>query len=100
MATTNVSAVGRPGAERSAYRGNDKLLLGIVLSVVTFWLFAQTTLNVNPSMRKDLAIEANWMNIIDNGDIAQVHYSRLDFDDRNMSIGAAYWVARTDRFVA
>jgi hypothetical protein len=24
-------------------RGSDKLLLGIVLAVVTFWLFAQTT---------------------------------------------------------
>ncbi len=57
-----------------AYKGNDKLLLGIVLGVIAVWLFAQTTLNVNPSMRKDLAIEANWMNIIDNGDIAQVHY--------------------------
>jgi MFS transporter, DHA2 family, multidrug resistance protein len=26
----------------SQYHGNDKLLLGIVLAVVTFWLFAQT----------------------------------------------------------
>ena len=26
--------------ETSEFRGNDKLLLGIVLAVVTFWLFA------------------------------------------------------------
>ncbi len=63
MAATDSVAVPRAGAERGAYRGNDKLLLGIVLGVITFWLFAQTTLNVNPSMRKDLGIDANWMNI-------------------------------------
>jgi DHA2 family multidrug resistance protein-like MFS transporter len=28
------------------YRGTDKLIFGIVLAVITFWLFAQTTLNV------------------------------------------------------
>ena len=31
-----------------AYRGTDKLIFGIVLAVITFWLFAQTTLNVAP----------------------------------------------------
>lgn len=41
------------------YVGNDRLLLGIVLAVVTFWLFAQTTLNVAPDMRADLGISAN-----------------------------------------
>ena len=45
------------------YVGNDRLLLGIVLAVVTFWLFAQTTLNVAPDMRADLGISANWTNI-------------------------------------
>ena len=40
----------------SQYHGNDKLLLGIVLAVVTFWLFAQTMLNVAPAMRNDLQI--------------------------------------------
>jgi hypothetical protein len=28
------------------YEGTNRLILGIVLAVVTFWLFAQTTLNV------------------------------------------------------
>src|SRR5512142_126189 len=36
--------------------GGRSLLVGIVLAVVTFWLFAQTTLNVAPAMRDDLGI--------------------------------------------
>jgi DHA2 family multidrug resistance protein-like MFS transporter len=40
----------------SQYHGDDKLILGIVLAVITFWLFAQTTLNVAPAMRNDLRI--------------------------------------------
>ena len=32
------------------YRGNDRLLFGIILGVVAFWLFAQTTLNIAPDM--------------------------------------------------
>jgi MFS transporter, DHA2 family, multidrug resistance protein len=51
-----------PGAT-SQYHGNDKLILGIVLAVVTFWLFAQTTLNVAPAMRADLRIEESVSNI-------------------------------------
>jgi Sugar phosphate permease len=45
------------------YRGTDKLILGIVLAVVTFWLFAQTTLNVAPTMRDDLRISESLTNI-------------------------------------
>lgn len=45
------------------YQGNDKLLLGIVLGVITFWLFAQTTLNIAPAMREDLGIDVNSSNI-------------------------------------
>jgi len=40
----------------NAYHGNDKLIFGIVLAVLNFWLFAQTTLNVAPAMREDLGI--------------------------------------------
>ena len=43
-------------AEAQSYRGNDRLVLGIVLAVITFWLFAQTTLNVAPVIRDDLRI--------------------------------------------
>lgn len=46
-----------------AYQGNDKLLYGIILGVVAFWLFAQTTLNVAPDMQRDLGLGANTMNI-------------------------------------
>ncbi len=37
--------------------------------------------------------------IIGNGDTAQVHHPKFDFDDRNLSIGAAYWVALTEQFL-
>jgi len=45
------------------YRGDNKLILGIVLAVITFWLFAQTTLNVAPAMRGDLRIGTSVSNI-------------------------------------
>ncbi len=38
--------------------------------------------------------------IIGNGDTPQVHHPKFDFDDRNLGIGAAYWVALTVRFLA
>lgn len=38
--------------------------------------------------------------IIGNGDTAQVHHPKFDFNDRNLSIGAAYWVALAERFLA
>jgi DHA2 family multidrug resistance protein-like MFS transporter len=41
------------------YHGDNTLILGIVLAVITFWLFAQTTLNVAPAMRRDLQIAGN-----------------------------------------
>ena len=44
-------------------RGDNRLILGIVLAVVTFWLFAQTTLNVAPAMREDLRIAESVNNI-------------------------------------
>lgn len=57
MTSTTAAAV--PGA----YRGTDKLIFGIVLAVVTFWLFAQTTLNVAPTMRDELQISESLINI-------------------------------------
>ena len=45
------------------FKGNDRLLFGIILGVIAFWLFAQTTLNVAPDMQKDLGLEPNLMNI-------------------------------------
>src|SRR5690606_18043040 len=45
------------------YQGNDKLLFGIILGVLAFWLFAQTTLNINVVMSEDLNMETSVMNI-------------------------------------
>lgn len=45
------------------FKGNDKLLYGIILGVLAFWLFAQTTLNINVDMAKDLGVDASMMNI-------------------------------------
>ena len=60
---SNTAAIEGISSAPGSYRGDDKLLLGIVLSVITFWLFAQTTLNVAPAMRDDLGIDENWSNI-------------------------------------
>ena len=45
------------------FKGNDKLLFGIILGVLAFWLFAQTTLNINVDMAKDLNMDVSVMNI-------------------------------------
>lgn len=45
------------------FQGNDKLLFGIIMGVLAFWLFAQTTLNISPEMAQDLGIEQSLMNI-------------------------------------
>ncbi len=37
--------------------------------------------------------------IIGNGDTAMVHHPMYEFDDRNLSIGAAYWVAVTEHYL-
>src|SRR6185503_9961320 len=47
----------------SEYRGDDKLLFGIIFGVLAFWLFAQTTLNIAPTMAADLHVATNVMNI-------------------------------------
>jgi len=45
------------------YRGTNRLIVGIVLAVITFWLFAQTTLNIAPAMRADLKISESVNNV-------------------------------------
>ena len=47
----------------SGYRGDDRLLFGIILGVLAFWLFAQTTLNIAPTMAADSNVETSVMNI-------------------------------------
>jgi MFS transporter, DHA2 family, multidrug resistance protein len=46
-----------------SYHGTSRLIVGIVLAVITFWLFAQTTLNVAPAMRADLRISESLNNV-------------------------------------
>jgi DHA2 family multidrug resistance protein-like MFS transporter len=58
MATESLRANG--GAR---FVGNDRVLFGIILGVLAFWLFAQTTLNISPVMADDLGIETSVMNI-------------------------------------
>ena len=48
---------------KTEFRGNDRLLFGIIFGVLAFWLFAQTTLNISPVMASDLGIETSVMNI-------------------------------------
>ncbi|MRS13350.1 MFS transporter [Enterobacteriaceae bacterium RIT691] len=45
-----------PLTDTRAFVGNDRLLVGIVLSVLTFWLFAQSVINVVPAMKSTLDI--------------------------------------------
>lgn len=49
--------------EPASYRGDDTLLFGIILGVLAFWLFAQTTLNIAPAMAADLQVSTGVMNI-------------------------------------
>src|SRR5690349_24622360 len=57
MASTNATTTS------DTHRGANRLIVGIVLAVVTFWLFAQTTLNVAPTMREELRISESLNNI-------------------------------------
>ena len=50
-------------ATADTHPGANKLILGIVLAVITFWLFAQTMLNVAPTMREELRISESLNNI-------------------------------------
>ena len=44
--------------------GSDRLLVGIVLSVLTFWLFAQSVINVVPAMKSSLDISLELVMIL------------------------------------
>lgn len=52
------SGTAPPPVETPAFRGNDKLLLGIVLAVLTFWLFAGTVGTVAPEILSSINSEA------------------------------------------
>ena len=52
-----------PSSTTVPFHGNNKLLFGIVMGVIAFWLFAQTTLNISTEMQRDLGMNSNTMNI-------------------------------------
>ena len=52
-----------PSTASGSYQGGNRLIIGVVLAVITFWLFAQTTLNISAVMRADLGISENLNNI-------------------------------------
>lgn len=57
------SAVPLSSATTTRWQPDDKWLLGIVLAVTNFWLFAQTLLNVIPGIREDLGMTVTVANL-------------------------------------
>lgn len=47
----------------NTYKGTNKMIIGIVFGVVTFWLFAQSMVNVVPAVQEDLDISLGTINI-------------------------------------
>ncbi|MDU0467517.1 MFS transporter [Staphylococcus simulans] len=45
------------------FKGDNRLLLGIILGVITFWLFAQSVLNVVPTLQESFSSNAGTINI-------------------------------------
>ena len=52
-----------PASAATAWKPTDRWLAGIVLSVITFWLFAQTLLNVIPGIQGELGIAPTIANL-------------------------------------
>ncbi|WP_392553449.1 MFS transporter [Orbus wheelerorum] len=46
-----------------SYVGSDRLICGIVLGVITFWLFAQSLVNVAPDVQRSIGIELGSLNL-------------------------------------
>ncbi|WP_067729562.1 MFS transporter [Oceanobacillus damuensis] len=49
--------------EATNYKGTDKMIIGIVFGVITFWLFAQAMVNIVPAVQQDLGVELGTLNI-------------------------------------
>lgn len=49
--------------EQATYKGTNTLIIGIVFGVITFWLFAQSLVNVVPAIQKDIGISSDLLNI-------------------------------------
>ena len=46
----------------TSYKGNNRMLTGIVFGVLTFWLFSQSLMNVVPAVQKDMGISLGVLN--------------------------------------
>ena len=40
----------------TSYKGNNRMITGIVFGVLTYWLFAQSLINVMPEVQSDMGI--------------------------------------------
>jgi len=49
--------------EATSYKGTNKMITGIVFGVISFWLFAQSVVNVVPAVQNDLGISLSTINI-------------------------------------
>lgn len=50
--------------ETTKFKGNDKVLYGFIFAVLTFWLFANSMLNIQNDIVNDLGVQQNSMNIV------------------------------------
>jgi DHA2 family multidrug resistance protein-like MFS transporter len=58
-----MTMTGGVSSRATTFVGNDRLLFGMILGVLAFWLFAQTILNIAPQMARDLGVTMSVMNI-------------------------------------
>ncbi|RHW32610.1 MFS transporter [Oceanobacillus profundus] len=47
----------------TAYKGTNKMITGIVFGVITFWLFAQSMVNIVPAIQSDLGVSLSTINV-------------------------------------
>ena len=47
----------------SGFRGNDRILFGIIFGLLSFWLFAMTVLNVKGQINRDLGLDEAQLNL-------------------------------------
>lgn len=52
-----------PASKAATWKPNDRWLLGVVLAVINFWLFAQTLLNIIPGIQGELGVETTLANL-------------------------------------
>lgn len=49
--------------ETTAFQGSGRLIIGIMAGVLTFWLFAQSVVNIVPAIQQDVAIPLGSLNL-------------------------------------